>query len=194
MRTIKVLITVLATAIVTISSAVEKSKMNLIPLSTERAIVSIKMEKPAHFELSVKADNGEIVYYKKTDETVTDYQKVFDFGNLENGNYTLNLKFNNKNLSRNFEVLNNGINVGESELRIDPYFSYDDNTFKFTYLNFDEASFNLKIYNDRELIYKKSIGKDFTLSSGFDLSKLEAGNYKVVLSSHLNQFVYNLEK
>ena len=41
---------------------------------------------------------------------------------------------------------------------------------------------------------KANLGNDFAISTGYNLSKLEKGNYKVVLSSLNNEFTYNLEK
>ena len=52
----------------------------------------------------------------------------------------------------------------------------------------------MSIYNEDELLVNKRIGKDFAIQKGFNLSKLEKGNYKVVLSSLNNEYVYSLEK
>ena len=194
MKTIKLLLTVTAVAIVPIATAVEKPKMNVIPLSADRAIVSITNERAAYFELSIETKDGEMVYYKQSNKPLTDYQKVFDFANLNAGQYVLNLKVNDTQLSRNFAVDYNGISVGDSKMTFDPYFDYKDNVLKFSYLNFDKKNLNLSIYNNGNLVYKSKVGNEFAISSGYDLSKLESGEYTVVLNSLNDEYTFSLVK
>jgi uncharacterized protein YcfL len=194
MKTINFLTTVTAVAIVAIATAVEKPKMDVIPLTADRAIVSITNEKPALFEMSIETLNGDLVYYKQTTDASTQYQKIFDFANLEKGSYVLNLKVNDTKVTREFEVTSKNIHVGESKLRFDPYFSFKNDMLKFSYLNFDQENYQLYIYNSEGLVFQKKIGKAFAIQNGFDLSKLESGNYKVVLSSHSNNYAFSLVK
>ncbi|MEZ5104358.1 MAG: hypothetical protein R2757_07670 [Draconibacterium sp.] len=194
MKTIKFLTTMSAVAIVAIATAVEKPKMDVTPLTADRAVVSITNEKPAFFEVSIKTFKGDLVYYKKSSEPITDYQKTFDFTNLENGNYVLNLRVNDTELAKDLKVFSNQISVGESILKIDPYFSFNDNVLKISLLNVDKQNFNINIYSNGDLIYKKRLGNDFSLQSGFDLAKLDKGNYEVVLSGYNNEYVYSLVK
>jgi len=194
MKTIRTLITVLAVVIVATATAVEKPKMNVVPLTADRAIVSINNDKEALFELSIQADNGELVYYKQSTQPLTNYQKVFDFANLENGDYTMVLKINDTRLTKDFQVSSKKIEVGETKLRFDPYFAYAENQLKMSYLNFDGENYNLSIYGDKGLVFDTKLGKDFNLTTGYDLSRLSAGKYDVVLSSYDNEFTFSLEK
>lgn len=194
MKTIKLLLTVLAAAIVAIATAVEKPKMNVVPLSADRAVISIENEKAAYFELSIHASNGDLVYFKQSSKPLTSYRKIFDFTDLENGNYSMNLKVNDTRLSKEFAVTANEISVGESKLRFDPYFNYDENVLKLSYLNFDGENFSLNIYDENGLVYETKLGKDFNISSGYNLSRLNSGKYQVKMSSYNNEFTYCLEK
>lgn len=194
MKTIRLLFTVTAVAIAAIVTAVEKPKMDVIPLNANQAIVSITNENPALFEMSIETNNGDLVYYKQTTKISTEYKKTFDFANLQNGSYVLKLKVNDTRVYREFEVNNSEIVVGDSKMKFDPYFSFKNNELKFSYLNFDQENFNVSIYNENELFFNKKLGKDFAIQEGFNLSKLEKGNYTVVLSSLSNEYVYTLEK
>ena len=194
MKTIKFLSTVVAVAIVAVASAVEKPKMNVVPLTPDRAVISIQNDNAALFELSIVAENGDLVYYKQSTKPLNSYQKVFDFTQLQNGNYTLNLKINDTSLSKDFQVASKGIYVGESKLRFDPYFDYSNDVLKLSYLNFDEENFSLNIYDENGLIYNSKLGKNFNMVSGYDLSGLSAGNYNVVLSSMNKEYTYSLKK
>lgn len=194
MKTLKFLTSMSAVAIVAIATAVEKPKMNVIPLSPDRAVVAITNEKPAYFEVSIETQKGDLVYYKKSSTPITDYQKTFDFTNLENGDYVISLKVNDTQLSKNFNVNSKQILVGESMLKFDPYFTFSDNVLKFSLLNVDQESFRFSLFSDGELVYQKKLGNDYSLQKGFDLSRLGKGEYKVVLSSLSNEYSYSLVK
>ncbi|WP_157493726.1 MULTISPECIES: hypothetical protein [Draconibacterium] len=194
MKTIKLLSTVLAVAIVAVATAVEKPKMSVTPMSADKAVVTIMNENASLFELSIHAEDGELVYYKQTTKPLTSYQKIYDFKNLENGNYTMNLRVNDTRLIKDIEVASNGIFVGESKLRIDPFFAFADGILKMSYLNFDEEKLSLNIYDENGLVYQSDLGKEFNVASGYDLSALRAGKYEVILSSYNNEFTFSLEK
>ncbi len=194
MKTIKLLSTVMAVAIVAIATAVEKPKMNVVPITADRAVISIQNESAAKFELSIHAENGDLVYYKQSAKPLSTYQKVFDFENLKNGNYTLDLKVNDTRLLKDFAVSSEGLSIGESKLRFDPYFSFKDDVLKLSYLNFDKENYKLNIYSADGLVYQGRLGKEFGLSAGYDLSRLNSGKYDVVLSSYNNEYTFSLEK
>lgn len=194
MKTIKFLSTVTAVAIVAIATAVEKPKMNVIPVTADRAIVSITNENAAYFEVSIESENGEMVYYKQSSKPLTDYKKIFDFAELKEGNYVMNLKVNDTKLSRNFEVAPGEISVGNAKMSIDPYFDFNNNMLKFSYLNFDEENMTMNIYGSDGLVYTSKLGNDFTISSGYNLSNLEKGMYKVVLKSSNEEYAFSLVK
>ena len=194
MKTIKLLFTVLAVVAVIAATAVERPQMNVVPLSGDRAVVSIQNEEATNFELSIYAQDGELVYYKQTAEPSSAYQKVFDFADLENGNYTMDLRVNDTRLLKELEVASKGIFVGESKLRIDPYFAFAGDVLKLTYLNFDQESLNLSIYDENGLVYESGLGRGFNVAAGYDLSALKEGEYEVALTSMNNDFSFSLEK
>ena len=194
MKTIKLAITILAVASAAIVYGVEKPKLNVIPVTADRAVVSVKNENPAVMEVSIKAANGDLVYYKQTEEPITDYRKIYDFADLVAGEYVLNLKVNTTEVTNEFEVSREGIVLGETKMRFDPYFDYNEDVLKLSYLNFDQENLRLSFYNEEGLVYKTKIGNDFNIATGYDLSKLEHGSYRVVLSSFNREFAFNLEK
>lgn len=194
MKTLRFLTTMSAVAIVAIATAVENPKMNVIPLSPDQAVVAITNEKPAYFEVSIETPKGDLVYYKKSSKPLTDYQKTFDFKNLENGDYVISLKVNDTELSKDLHVNSKQILVGESILKFDPYFVFNNDVLKFSLLNVEQENFRLALYNNGVLVYQKKLGSDYSLQKGFDLSKLEKGEYKVVLSSLNDEYSYNLVK
>ncbi|HSO88125.1 MAG TPA: hypothetical protein VLQ91_16355 [Draconibacterium sp.] len=53
-----------AVANVTIATPVEKPKMDVIPLTADRAIVLVTNENPALFEMFIETQYGDLVYFK----------------------------------------------------------------------------------------------------------------------------------
>ena len=61
--------------------------MNVIQLSNETALIAIANENPAYFELSINAENGDLVYYKDSAKELTDLRQVIDYSKMETGFY-----------------------------------------------------------------------------------------------------------
>ncbi len=194
MKAIRLFLTITASVLVLISTATEKPKMNFIPLNDEKALIAISNEKPAYFELSIEAQNGNLVYHKESDKEISDLRQVINYSNMENGIYTIKLKVNDTFISRDFEIKNKRMTVDEAKIGFAPYFSYSGDILILSYLNFDKENVKLKIYNDGNLVFENKLGKDFVLNAGFDMSKLGKGKYEIELSSLNNQFSYAIEK
>lgn len=191
MKTIGTFVLALATLIAT---AAEKPRLDIYPISAEKAVVSLMNETPARLEVTVKSERGMIVYYKQTMKSNGDYRKIYDFSNLENGKYELSFKVNTTVVKRNLEINNGTIMVGASELRYDPFFKLEGDVLKLSYLNFDQNNLRLVFMKDREVVYESTLGREFNTVRGFDLSKLQRGSYDVVLAGGNNDFYYTFEK
>ncbi len=184
-----------AVAIAAFASAVELPKMNVQPINSDQVVVSILNSKVSNFELSIYSDNGEIVYFKQTEKPVSSYQKLFDLTNLENGKYKLNLKVDGTIQETDFTKTSQKIYLTDPKIDFEPYFDFNGTELKFSYLNIKGENFKMKILNNDDLVvYEAKLGKSFPITSGYDLSKLEAGNYKLVLSSYGKNFEYTFQK
>jgi hypothetical protein len=191
MKTIGTFVLALATMIAT---ATEKPRLDIYPISAEKAVVSLMNEAPARLEVTVKSETGMIVYYKQTRKSNDAYRKIYDFSNLENGKYELSFQVNTTLVKRNLEIKNGAILVGASELRYDPFFKFEGDVLKLSYLNFDQNNLKLVFMKDREVVYESTLGSEFNTVRGFDLSKLQKGSYDVVLADGNNDFYYTFEK
>ncbi len=167
-------------------------KVNILPLTSETAVVAISAADAANFKISIENDKGEKVYYKETDADSKDYRKVFDFSNLEKGDYKLSVSMNGLTTERLFKIDNANIAVGNEKSLIEPYFSFKDGVLKMSYLNFPEENISLNFYTNSDLVYSKELGNKFNVIEGFDLSKLEKGSYSVVLSTNSKSYTYDV--
>ncbi len=167
-------------------------KVNILPLTSETAVVAISSVDASNLQISIENGNGEKVYYKETDAENKDYRKVFDFSNLERGDYKLSVTTNGLTTERNFSIDKN-IAVGKEKSLIEPYFAYKNGVLKVSYLNFPEESVSLNFYANNDLVFSKEIGTKFNVTEGYDLSKLDKGTYSVVLSTDSKSYSYDLD-
>lgn len=194
MKTIKTIIAAVLVTLTVTASAIERPKMELVPVNAGQAKITVMNETPAFLELSIYSNRGDVVYYKQTEEMLRDYSKIYDFKNLEPGKYVLSLKVNDTEVTNDFEVNPRGINIGQKKVNYDPFFKFENNELKISYLNFDKERLKLKIYNNNGLVYESDLGNNFNVVKGYDLSKLETGKYTVVINSFAKTYSYNLEK
>jgi hypothetical protein len=167
-------------------------KVNILPLTSETAVVAISNTTASNFQISIANDKGETIYYKETGADSKDYRKVFDFSNLENGDYKLTASIDGLTTERPFKINNKNISVGKEKSAMEPYFAYEKGVLKLSYLNFSEENLSLNFYDKDDLIYSKAIGDKFNVNEGFDLSKLANGAYTVVLSTNDKSYSYNV--
>ena len=176
------------------ATAAEKPRLDVYPISEEKAVVALLNNPSSKIEITVRSEEGIIVYYKQTNSKEDNYRKIYDFSNLENGNYELSFKVNNYLVKRDIQVEKGSLKVGESEFRYDPYFRQEGEVLKLSYLNFDQNDLSISLIRNREVVFTKSLGRDFNTTRGFDLSKLERGSYQVVLADGSKDFYYTIEK
>ena len=167
-------------------------KVNIVPLTNEKAVVDISNAKASAFQISIENDKGEVVYYKETDDASDNYRKTFDFSNLENGDYKLSATVDQFTTVRSFKIKNKNIAVGKEKNMMEPYFAYKDGILKLSFLNFSEGNLSLNFYNNDDLIYSKELGRKFDVNEGFSLKKLDKGSYSVVLSTDDKTYSYNV--
>lgn len=195
MKTKSLLLTAMAVFVAATGFATQLPTMNVIPVQNEKALVAFETMSPANFELSLKNQRGETIYYKKSEEPVQSYRLVFDLQELEDGNYHVNLNHGNCTLDR-LITISNGTNlkVGEEIRMFSPYYKFENNTLQISYLNNSQKNVFLNIFRDGQHITGKKLGKEMCIQKALDFSKLEKGTYNVVLSNNSNEFQFTVQK
>lgn len=169
-------------------------KLNVVPVTGERAEVNISSltNKPGHLQLTDK--EGSLVYYNESFGPQLNFRKVYDFSNLSDGTYKISVVSEGLTTERMLYKNCKSMLVGEEYTAQKPYFVFKNGMLKVTYLNFMNSSVKMNLYRNDEMIYSKKIGTQFSVSKGFDLKKLEPGEYLVCLISGDEEFYYNLKK
>lgn len=159
-------------------------RVNMTSGSKDLAEVEIFNVKMSTYEIDVKDDRGEVIFYKETKAPATNYKRNYDFSRLDDGNYFLTVKIDNESTETKFKIEKGQLNVVEERKMVDPVFVFDNNQLKLSYLNFAGDNTSLIVYDSyRNELYKKDLKSDFVTQHGLDFSKSPRGEYEIVLSS-----------
>lgn len=148
MKTKKSLFTVLAVLIVTIGFATEKVKMNVVPLSSQKALLAFTAETPTSFELMIKDDNNATVYYFKSKVEMNLYRSKIDFSELKKGNYQITLNCGKNSLISELVVEKSGIKTGEVIHSVAPYVNQNNEVLNVSFLNVAQKQVYYNIYQN----------------------------------------------
>lgn len=168
-------------------------KLNILPLNEEKAVVSISALTNADLKISILDDWGNIVYYQESEAPATNYRKVFNFSELENGTYSMKVVSSDLVTERQIKKTTNNIVIGDERTVGKPFFGVDDNILRCSYMNYAQENAAFHLYSNDQEIYNRKIGKDFIVQQALDLSKLTKGEYQAVLTAGNEQFTYNIE-
>jgi len=168
-------------------------KINMLPVNAEIAVVTISSISNSNLNITIADENGRIVYFKENSNAGEIYRKVFDFSVLEDGTYRFTVVSDDITAERQFEKSHRMIAVGEEKTTLEPVFGYENGILRCTYLNFTKEDMTLYFFKNNEIIYTKSIGRDFNLQEALNLSKLDKGKYEVVLFAGGKRFAYPVQ-
>jgi hypothetical protein len=164
--------------------------VNILPINSEKAVVSVSALTNCNFSIKIVNEKNQIVYYNENSIPGEYYRKVFNFSDLEDGEFTLSVASGNLKTERSFQKTRRSIQVGTEKTTLDPFFSYKNDILKFTYMNFMNENITLSFYENNQKLYSKAIGKTFNVVEALDLSKVEKGNYLAVLRAGSKEYLY----
>lgn len=190
MKTKTWVLATLAFFIVAIGFATDFPKMNVIPVEAEKALVAYKSSEATPLEITLTNCEGEILYFKRTSKRQSEYNKVFDFSVLGTGNYCVCVNFGNRSISRNFAVNKEDIVVGAPQRLYEPYFCLKDKKLNVSFFNCPQKPVYINIYQNGEHIEGINLGKNLAIQKRLDLSRLEKGEYEIVLSDLFKDHKY----
>lgn len=195
MKTRNFVLTALALIVAATVSATKIPTLSVIPVEKQKALVTFEASKPASVELSVKNNAGEVLYYKKSKTPVDNMRLVFDFQDLKDGVYDVCFELNNCKINREVTISKNQVkSVGEQKRSFGPYCKFEDNLLKLSYLNNNQQNVLMNIYQNGQHLAGRKLGNEMCIQKVFDLSKLESGQYEIVLSSSNDEYLFTVSK
>lgn len=195
MKTRNFVLTALALIVAVAASATKIPTLNVIPVENRKALVAFGTQKPASVEVTVKSKTGKVLYYKKSEGPVDELRLILNFKDLEDGNYDVTIDYNNLKINREITVADNQLTkVGDAENAYGPYYQFEDNLLKVSYLNNTQRNVQLNIFKDGVYIAGKQLGNEMCIQKVLDFSKLDGGRYDVVLSDKRNDYQFVVQK
>lgn len=194
MKTKQWILAILAIIFATNVFAIETPKMNIIQLDENKALVAVTPGTPAIQELTISSDKGQVVYYRLSKKEESGLKKIFDLANLGDGSYSVKFKSGAATLKRDIEIEDGHVSVQPLQTELDPFFVFENNILKVSYLNFNQGEMAMAIYQGSCQVYQKSLGQDFTLQRGFDFSQLQKGTYDVSLACGDETYWFSVAK
>jgi hypothetical protein len=166
-------------------------KLYMQPLNKDyHATVTIANLAEGKYTLTIESGNGMNVYYNTLLESPENFSKVFDFSKLSDGDYTLRLDGKQGITERFFTISNGKIKVYYAEKEA-PMFKTVGQKALFTLPNSLGLDYSIRIYNERGEELFHGVESANSIKKLFDFSQVEAGNYKILVSSKAREFSYN---
>lgn len=194
MKTIIAFSFLIATSLFQLTFASGNLSLNLVPKSEKKALMEISNENGHKLEINISNSLGETVYYHETNEGLLSYNRLYDFSQLENGVYSVEVKIDGASIEQMLTIVENEIEVGNSFKRVEPVFNLKGNILNLSYLNHSIEEMSMNIYQKSNLIWETKLDSEFVLHKGFDLSKLNRGEYSVVFLAGNEVYEYNLTR
>lgn len=175
------------------ASATEIPRMHIVALDESKTLVAAVTDPDVASEITIENDAGEIVYYRKT-KAGAQFKSIFDLSELNDGKYTVNLKSGKVRAQRELEINQGKVNVLQVIQEMAPFFTYDGELLRLSYLNFGKEDVSIDIYNGSKLVQSSELGNKFTINHAFDVSNMVKGNFDFVLSGPNHTYSYRITR
>ncbi|WP_340111580.1 T9SS type A sorting domain-containing protein [Maribellus mangrovi] len=183
---------IFAMLITSVALASGNLKVNLATNDSELAVVEISNAEMVNYEIELFDEVGNKLYEMNTQAPRSELKKRYDFSNLEDGVYWYHVRTDNEEVSKKFSLSYGEIEVMDIRKTIDPYFHQDGENVKLSYLNYEKENVSLYIYDNRTLLKKVKLGNDLAIHKGLDLSQLNRGEYKIVLTNDFDIYEHRV--
>lgn len=148
----------------------------------------------SQFEMEIRNENNDIIYYKQIQQPLKLVLNTFDFSKLSNGEYTFLVKLDNEQNVTTLAVKNGDVKVVDQVKQVDPYFGLFNDQLNISYLNHGAGDVKLYLYDEKtkNLVHEDILGSEFAVHHAVNLSKLNNGSYEAVLVSNNGIYEYEI--
>ena len=170
-----------------ISYAIENSKIsNTVPVKSVK--VEFKSVKKGH-TLTLK-DESATTIYKEEIQNSGDYSKLFNFKNIENGSYTIELEKDFEIIIKKMKVDNGAVSyIKETDKIFKPSIRLKSDLLLISKVSFVKKPLNITLYYKYVMIHSEKVDGENLVNRVYKLSNTEKGAYKVVIASDNRNYV-----
>ena len=170
-----------------ISYATENSKMPN-KASVKRVKVEFKSVKKG-YTLTLKNKKGTTVY-KEEIQNSGDYSKLFNFKNIENGSYTIELEKDFEIIIKKMKVDNGAVSyIEETDKIFKPSIRLKSDLLLISKISFVKKPLNITLYYKDVMIHSEKVEHEELVNKVYKLSNTKKGKYKVVIYSDNRNYI-----
>lgn len=167
-------------------------KANMTANEREVTVVEITNSEMVKYEFELRDEKGNRVYEMKTEVPRSELNKRYDLSDLPDGVYWYYVRTDNEQISKKLSLEFGEVEVMKKRKTADPYFSRKGHMVNVSYLNFEEEQIKLYVYDNNTLLEEVSLGEELAIHKAIDLSKLDRGQYDIVLANEYNVYEHNV--
>lgn len=193
MKTRTWILMVLAFFIASAVNATDFPSMNVIPVEANKAMLAYKAPSAATLEVTLTDCQGEVLYFKRTNQKEKEYNQVFDFSDLDDGSYCMCVNYGNRSVKRTLMVEGENIGVGAPMRCYEPYFCLEEKKLNISFFNSPQKPVYVNIYKDGQHVDGFKLGDDLAIQKRLDLSSLKSGEYEVVVTDFITDHKFLAE-
>ena len=192
MKTIKRTVLVVVFMLGTLVNYANKSDFNN-ELNAKTIKIVFKETKKGE-QLRVKDQNG-VVLYSENVKSEGKLTKVFNFNELNDGNYTLELEKQFQIVVKSLKIVNNKVifNAAAEKVIFKPVVRNKNNRLLISKINFDEKPLQVALYFNDEIIYSETLEVDAIVNRVYKLDEKLKGDYKVVIKNNDRSYINNFK-
>lgn len=195
MKTITTLSFLLATMLFSnVSLASGNFKVSLTARNEGKALLSVTNDSEQIYEINISDSNGNMIYSYETKDSKSNFNQTLNFSQLENGLYKMNVRMDGAEYEKYITVNKSGISIEKSTKKTDPIFQFQNNIITVSHLNHSNQKVSVYLYQNGGLVWEKELENKFAINKVIDISKLDRGNYNLVLLSGDDIYEYQLSR
>lgn len=168
--------------------------VNLTAVDESKALVEIKNDYDLNYEIKIYNSDGERIYRHKTAKASSEFARPIDLSELDHGWYKMEVNTDGAKFTKHLIINNSGAILAKSVKQTEPFFGFKNNTIVVSHLNHAQDDVRLLLYQNGQLLLEKALENRFALNYGVDISKLDRGNYQLILVSGDDSYKFEVKK
>jgi hypothetical protein len=183
----------LATASLSISSRASGDINVSAVKESSKAIVEIEVPTQDDVNVSLMDPNGKVVHYDVISKN-SEYGKVFDFSQVNDGVYTFVTKAGYITTTKTIELDNNSISILNKEYSYDPIFIVDGDFLKVSFLNKSTEEISISLEDSKKEYFKDQGDNSLAYGKMINIKNLPSGEYILALAVGDKEYNYRFRR
>lgn len=171
-------------------SAYASGDINVFPMEeSSKAKVEIEVPTKEDVKVSVLDPDG-IVIHNDFISKNSEYEKLFNFSQVDDGVYTFVTKTGYTTVTKTIELDDNNLYVINKEFSYDPIFKIDGDILTVSYLNRSEHDISVSLIDSNKDYFKDNGDNSISYGKIINIKNLSRGEYRLILAAGDEEYNY----